>query len=88
MSSAFRNAIPNQFCFAVTPELLDDALVGVEGTPYGVIVREPNDEMAVKRTAKRLHTRPMPIGEVADVCRKLCWVAYNGLLDPSRRLIE
>lgn len=83
-----RNFIPNQFYFAVTPELADLALAGVEGTPYGVIVREVNGEMAVKKTARKLHHRRMLSGDLADLCRKLCWVAYNAITDPYSRTIK
>ena len=49
---------PNEFYFAIPEGLLDIALAGVEGTPYGIII-EGAYGVTVAKSAKKLHRAKM-----------------------------
>jgi len=88
--TSYKLFIPNHFYFVVTSELSHEAIEGVQETPYGVIEINQNMGNAPKvvRRAAKIHANKMDIEDMVDLCRKLCWVAYNAGVDPNQRIIK
>ena len=67
---------------------VDGAQRLIRGVPPEGPRRGRGYKSTLETEGARSHTRKILPADLADLCRKLCWVAYNAGVDPNSRVIK
>lgn len=82
----YNSFVPKQFFFAVPEEMLEYTLNAVEDLPYGVICYRDSGvahfrRVRIEKTAKRLHTKPVPENVISDILLRMSSEICNFHID-------